>query len=68
MLKDQIILDARKAGLDALSKNPSYVRSVVVQIDNEMLTVFPNGDVDASDGYRYSIALIAKNALVQVGA
>lgn len=62
---DQLIIEARQVGLNSIKNIPAgLVRSVEIEIQNQKFNVFPNGDVEAPDGYIYSIAKIHNNGLI----
>lgn len=62
-MQDTTIIKVREIGLNAINKMFACV-SVELEFENQIFTVYKNGDVDAPDGFRYSQALIAKNGLV----
>jgi len=64
---DASIREARKRGLKVLNAIPAAV-SVIMEIEGQELRVYRNGDVDAPDGYRYSVALVSRNGLVGIEA
>ena len=62
---DRLIIQARKNGLNAIQNaNFGLVHSVKISIEEQEFVVFANGDVEAPDGYIYSIAKIHNNGLI----
>ena len=65
LVKDQFVQEARAIGAEYFSKPRFAVHSITVEINKMEFTIFPNGDVDAPDGYRYQVAMVANNGLVE---